>query len=173
MGYYDKFTQVDEEINAFHRYKDADDNNTVKKSVKGIRIYDYQVDTDEDTENHDTLDSESDTLTVNITSSPRFKAYFICADGSERALTPTEMANLKISYEYDAESGDKVSFGNAGEGKTNDFSYDTTTDVITVTNYTDYINGVYTLKATYVGDSVEKFSTSFDIVFERTAPSNP
>ena len=83
------------------------------------------------------------------------------------------MANLKISYEYDAESGDKVSFGNAGEGKTNDFSYDTTTDVITVKNYTDYINGVYTLKATYVGDSVEKFSTSFDIVFERTAPSNP
>ena len=169
VGYYDKFTQVDEEINAFHRYTDASDN-TVKKAVKGIRIEDYHVDTNDNTENHDTL--SSDTLTVNVTSSPRFKAYFICADGSERQLTASELAKLNITYTYDAESGDKVSFGNNGDN--NDFSYDTATDVITVDNYAaNYIQGVYTLTATYVEDNTDKYSADFGIVFERTAPSNP
>ena len=170
VGYYDKFTQVDEEINSFHRCTDTNDNNTVKKSVKGIRIEDYHVDTDTNTDKHDTVDN--DVLTVHVAEPDRFKAYFICADGSERQLTASELAKLNITYTYDAESGDKVSFGNNGDN--NDFSYDTATDVITVDNYAaNYIQGVYTLTATYVEDNTDKYSADFDIVFERTAPSNP
>lgn len=161
VGYYDKFTQVDEEINKFYKL-DSSKNNT---TVKGIRVDDYHVNTDSSATSHDTLTGE--TLTVNVKTSPRFKAYFICVDGSERALTADELAKLNITYTYNSESGDKESFGNATSPDVNDFSYNETTDVITVANYKDttYKNGVYTLKATY--DS--KYSDEFDIVFERTA----
>lgn len=94
--------------------------------------------------------------------------YTSDVDGSERALTADELAKLNITYNYDTESGDKESFGNAGEN--NDFLYNTGTSIITVHNYAaNYKNGVYTLKATYVDNGENKYSDEFDIVFERTA----
>ena len=160
VGYYDKFTQVDEEINSFHRFTDASDN-TVKKAVKGIRVEDYKVDTNDSTTNHDTLDNG--TLTVDITESPRFKAYFIYADGSEKQITDEELEKFVISYTY--VENDNEHFGHQTSPAVNDFSYDTANDKITVENYTTYKNGVYTLKATYDN----KFSDDFDIVFERVS----
>ena len=167
VAYYDKFTQVDEEINSFHRCTDTNDNNTVKKSVKGIRIEDYHVDTDANTDKHDTVDN--DILTVRVAEPDRFKAYFICADGSERQLTSSELAKLNITYVYDDESGDNPSFGHADtdNGETNDFVYYPDTDYIWLNHYDTYKNGVYTLTATYVEDNINKYSTNFDIVFER------
>ena len=87
-------------------------------------------------------------------------------DGSEKQITdPTELAKFEITYQYDEESGDDEHFGNQADESDNDFSYNTTSDVITVRNYTArYKNGVYTLKATYDG----KFSANFDIVFEKS-----
>lgn len=161
INYYDKFTQVDNEINSFHQYTDT--NNDKQKSVKGIRVEDYHVDTDDSTTNHDTLDG--DEITVYIADSPRFKAYFVMADGSERALTSEELAKLVISYTYVENSGDDEHFGHQTAPAVNDFSYNETNDVIMVANYTTYKNGVYTLKATYDG----KFSDDFDIVFERAS----
>lgn len=168
VGYYDKFTQVDEEVNTFYKRGDGTNGTDYGRNytVKGIRVEDYHVDITTQT-NPDTIDG-SDTLTVNVGVPARFKAYFICVDGSERALTADELAKLNITYNYDTESGDKESFGNAGEN--NDFLYNTGTSIITVHNYAaNYKNGVYTLKATYVDNGENKHSDEFDIVFERTA----
>ncbi len=160
VAYYDKFSQVKEAVNQFYTL----DANKANKTIKGIRVEDYKVDTspgnDKDTLNGDTL------TTMNLQQSPRFKAYYIYADGSEEKITSaTELAKFVISYEYDDTSRDDEHFGHQTTAADNDFQYNTETDVITVANYADrYKNGVYTLKATY--DS--KFSANFDIVFERS-----
>ena len=115
---------------------------------------DYKVDTETET-SPDTLTSGA--LTVDITDSPRFKAYFIMTDGSEQRITSTtELTKFVIKYDYDDTSKDLASFET-------DFSYDTDADKITVDDYNTYQKGVYTLTATYDG----KFSVHFDIVFER------
>ena len=169
VGYYDKFTQVDEEINKFYKLGNGENGTTAGENltVKGIRVDDYSVDTDDTTTNHDTLDTAADTLTVAVTQPTRFKAYWIMVDGSEKQITDTnELAKLVISYKYDENSGDDEHFGNQSNESDNDFSYNTTSDVITVKNYAArYKNGVYTLKATYDG----KYSANFDIVFERAS----
>ena len=84
-------------------------------------------------------------------------------------LEDSELAKLNITYVYDDESGDNPSFGHADtdNGETNDFVYYPDTDYIWLNHYDTYKNGVYTLTATYVEDNINKYSTNFDIVFER------
>ena len=77
-------------------------------------------------------------------------AYFIYLDGSERAMTAAEKANLVFSFTTQDE----------GETFDNDFSFDANTHKITVANPSNYKNSVYTLNAVYDG----KFRTDADIV---------
>jgi len=169
VEYYDKFTQVDEKINKFYKLGNGENGTTAGENltVKGIRVDNYSVDTDPEKIDRDILDTTNDKLTVDVERPTRFKAYWIMMDGSEKQITNSaELAKFEITYEYDNESGDDKHFGNQADESDNDFSYNTTSDVITVENYTArYKNGVYTLKATYDG----KFSANFDIVFERAS----
>ena len=162
VGYYDKFTQVDEEINSFHRYTDTDDN-TVKKSVKGIRIADYKQKGTGD--NGDTNDSG--VMTVNVAD---LTIYKIMSDGSEVAMTPAEKSaidadDISVTYTY-AENDDKKFGGDstATPAVPAQFSYANKT--ITVTDAGTFLKGVYTLEANYKG-----FKSKFDIVFLREAPT--
>ena len=152
-GYYDKFSQVKEAVNQFYTL----DSDKTNKTVKSVRVEDYKVDTVSNTD-MDSVDGNGTLTTMSLLTSPRFKAYYIYADGSEAPITSTtELAKFVIKYEYDSTSEDNASFAT-------DFSYDETNDQIGVANYSTYKNGVYTLKATYDG----KFSANFDIVFERS-----
>ena len=154
VGYYDKFSQVDEEINKFYT---LDENTKANKTIKGIRVEDYKVDAPTSGNDKDSINN-GNLITQALTTSPRFKAYYIYADGSEAKITDTnELGKFVISYKYDSTSGDKASFAT-------DFSYNSTSKQIQVNNYSNYKNGVYTLKATYDN----KFTTNFDIVFERS-----
>ena len=186
VGYYDKFSQVDTNVNQFYQL-----NSTTKanKTIKGIRIADYhQV---------GTTGNEFDTVEVNDTSTnpvtlieklmtvpvSRLTIYKIMSDGSEVAMTDSEKAaltgtNFIVSYTYDSESGDKESFGHATSPATNDFSYDNTDEdsndlgknpSIVVHNSQKYENGVYTLKAKYKTDANTEFTTTFDLVFLRSS----
>ena len=156
MDYYDKFTQVDENINKF--YKRGDGTNGTKLgtnyTVKGIRIEDYHqkgkgVDGDTDVD---------DKMTVNVSD---LTIYKIMSDGSEAAMTPEEKAaltNFNITYNY--AEGDKQEFGGASSPAVvpKQFSYNN--NKITVTGASTFAKGVYTLNASYNG-----WSTKFDIVF--------
>ena len=157
VGYYDKFTQVDEEINSFHRYTDT--NSVKQEAIKGIRIADYkQKGTGE---NGDT--NGSDVMTINVAD---LTIYKIMSDGSEVAMTDEEKAaiasaDMNITYAF-AEKDDKH-FGGDSETETPipaQFSYDSTNKRITVTGAETFVKGVYTLKANYKG-----FADEFDIVF--------
>ena len=156
VDYYDKFTQVDENINKF--YKRGDGTNGTKLgtnyTVKGIRIEDYHqkgkgVDGDTDVD---------DKMTVNVSD---LTIYKIMSDGSEAAMTPEEKAaltNFNITYNY--AEGDKQEFGGASSPAVvpKQFSYNN--NKITVTGASTFAKGVYTLNASYNG-----WSTKFDIVF--------
>ena len=181
VAYYDKFSQVDTNVNKFYQL-----NSTTKanKTIKGIRIADYhQVGTTGN--EYDTNNIVIDNTTNPVTTTDKMTVpviymtiYKIMSDGSEVEMTLAEKqalttTNFVVSYEYDSTSGDKESFGNTTNHESDDFSYNSSLDAsenhtypsIIVNNAQNYKNGVYTLKATYNG----KFTTNFDIVFKRTS----
>ena len=88
----------------------------------------------------------SSNSTIKITSDDNFKAKLVYADGTERDVTD----KTKITIDTKSISG---------------LSFDSNTHVLTITTPSDHTNKVYTLTATY--DS--KFTTTFDLVFERTS----
>ena len=88
-------------------------------------------------------------------------AYFIYLDGSERAMTAEEKANLVFSFTTQDE----------GETFDNDFSFNANMHKITVANPSNYKNRVYKLNAKY-GD---KFLSEVNIAFGdgATTPVTP
>lgn len=139
VEYYDKFSHVDTKVNKFYQ---LDENTKKNKTVKGIRVKDIT-----------NVGTSSDT-TINVTGNSDFKLYFIYVDGTESEITEiAEKAKLIINY-----SGTDTTFGDS----TNGFSF--TSPNITIKANTNFKDKVYTLNATY--DS--KFTTTFDLVFERT-----
>ena len=138
VAYYDKFTHVDTTVNKFYQLNDSNQNTT----VKGIRVKDItNVDTD-------------DNVTINQ-DSPNLKLYFIYVDGTEREITDTtEKAKLRFTYE-----GSNTTFNNPSTG----FSPSTTESSFTIYSNNAFKDNIYTLKATYD----DRFSTNFDLVFER------
>jgi len=139
VGYYDKFSQVDEEINKFYT---LDSTTKANKTIKGIRIADY----------HSTLTSGA----LNLNGS-NLTVYAIYADGSEGELNSTEKA--KITFNYTDVTGEPAPFTPtlSGDSKT-----------LTVSDVTAYTGNVYTITATYPYDSDTDFTATFDLVFSRT-----
>ena len=181
VAYYDKFSQVDEEINKFYTL----DINKKNTTVKGIRIADYHqvgttpigstaADTVEVTDDTTNPATTTQTMTVPV---GNLKIFKIMSDGSEVAMTSAEKAaltNFNITYTYDSNSGDKREFGGkAAEGADPavpaQFSYNTSDKQIVVTDAADFQNGVYTLKAKYKTDANTEFTTTFDLVFLRSS----
>ena len=78
VGYYDKFSQVDEEVNRFYKLESG-----ANKTIKGIRIADY----------HSTATSGELALTGSD-----LTIYAIYADGTEGELNSTEKAKITFSY---------------------------------------------------------------------------
>ena len=168
VGYYDKFSQVDEEINKFYT---LDENTKANKTIKGIRIADYhQIGTTGD--NADTVDVTDNSVTTQTMAVPvgNLKIYKVYVDGTEELMSTADYAalnstNFNITYTYDSTTGDKREFG--GKAADDDpailaqFSYANNT--ITVIDASDFENGVYTLNADYKG-----FTAKFDLVFSRT-----
>ena len=158
VAYYDKFSQVETKINSFHRYTDENDNR--QNTVKGIRVElrgKVQIPASGNSEiSVNTVNDEA--FAWYKSDSCRFNAYFINADGSERAMTEDEKAKLVISY---TASGDDDKFAKSDTG----FSFDDDNKKIIIKNPSDYAKHVYTLKATYDG----KFTSNFDIVFGSTS----
>ena len=114
------------------------DNSKQNNTIKGIRVKDI---TNVDTDANVTIDQSSDKL----------KLYFIYVDGTEREVTETsEKQKLRFTYE--------------GNDTTFPTKFSTTVSGFTITSHTDFKDNIYTLKATYDN----KFSTNFDLVFERT-----
>lgn len=139
VAYYDKFSHVNEEINKFYTL-DASKNNT---TAKGIRVeFNGKVNT--------SGTATIDTAQANSTSAKTFNAWFINVDGTEHAMSADEKANLVISDPSNEFSSN--------------FSYNSTSHQLLISNTSSYANNVNTLTATY--DS--KFITTFDLVFERT-----
>ena len=161
VGYYDKISQADEEINNFYT---LDENTRANKTVKGIRIADYHqvgtTGTGADT-------NASDTMTV---PAENLKIYKIMSDGSEVAMTSEEKAaltNFDITYTYDSATGDKREFGGraaSGDDQAVPAQFSYADNTITVTDASAFENGVYTLNANYNG-----FKATFDIVFLRSS----
>lgn len=181
VGYYDKFSQVDTNVNQFYQL-----NSTTKanKTIKGIRIADYhQVGTTG--EGADTVDVIGDSVDPPVTTQTmtvlvdNLKIYKIYVDGTEELMSNDDYAalsdtNFNITYTYDSESGDKREFGGkAAEGNDpaipNQFSYSKANKQITVTKASDFENGVYTLTATYTPKQGTTFTTNFDLVFLRSS----
>ena len=148
VSYYDKFTQVDTEINKFYHTE----NNAVT-TVKGIRV---ELRGKIRLPESGSTASEFMTATANDEALDRFSttdsvlnAYFINVDGTERAMTAEEKEKLVLSFLTDDEE----------ETFDEDFSYDSSTHTITIENAESYANHVYRLTAVYD----EKFSSVFDI----------
>ena len=78
VGYYDKFSQVDTEVNKFYKLESG-----ANKTIKGIRIADY----------HSTATSGELALTGSD-----LTIYAIYADGTEGELNSTEKAKITFSY---------------------------------------------------------------------------
>ena len=150
VSYYDKFSQVDTEINSFHQYEN--ENGDLTQSVKGIRLeFRGKVQIPASGNAEVTVNTANDEAFARQDSSAcLLNAYFIYLDGSERAMTAAEKANLVFSFTTQDE----------GETFDNDFSFDANTHKITVANPSNYKNSVYTLNAVYDG----KFRTDADIV---------
>ncbi len=147
VGYYDKFSQVDEEINKFYT---LDENTKANKTIKGIRIADYHQTgnvANGDTDNDGKMEVNVDDLTI----------YKIMSDGTEVPMTSTEKADISVTYTYAADD-DKKFGGDSANSVPAQFSY--ANQKITVTGASTFAKGVYTLNANYKG-----FTTSFDIVF--------
>ena len=114
------------------------DNSNQNTTVKGIRVKDI---TNVDTDAAVTIDQSNADL----------KLYFIYVDGTEREITDTaEKAKLSFTYE--------------GSDTTFTTKFTTTESSFTITADSGFKDKIYTLKATYDG----RFSTNFDLVFERT-----
>ena len=144
VAYYDKFSHVDEEINKFYRL-DASKNNT---TAKGIRVeFNGKVNT--------SGTATIDTAQANSTSANTFNAWFINVDGTEREMTATEKANLVIS--------DPTSQFESGN-----FNFIDSSKQIQISNTSNYVNKVFTLKAVYKKDTTDLFETTFDLVFARS-----
>lgn len=140
-----------DEVEYYDKFSHVDTNvnkfykleNGENKTVKGIRIKDIN-----------NINTSSDT-TINVTSDSNFKLYFIYVDGTESEISDTtEKAKLNITY-----TGSDTTFGNSTTG----FSFSNNT--ITIKENEEFKDKVYTLNATYDG----KFTTTFDLVFERTS----
>ena len=184
VAYYDKFSQVDEEINKFYTL----DINKKNTTVKGIRIADYHqvgtttigstaADTVEVTDDTTNPATTTQTMTVPV---GNLKIFKIMSDGSEVAMTDSEKAaltgtNFIVSYKYDSTSGDAESFGHQENANDNDFSYNNSAEdedepgkypSIVIKNVQRYTNGVYTLTAIYTEQTIN-FTTTFDIVFSQ------
>jgi len=147
VGYYDKFSQVDEEINKFYT---LDENTKANKTIKGIRIADYHQTgnvANGDTDNDGKMEVNVDDLTI----------YKIMSDGTEVPMKSTEKADISVTYTYAADD-DKKFGGDSANSVPAQFSY--ANQKITVTGASTFAKGVYTLNANYKG-----FTTSFDIVF--------
>ena len=144
VAYYDKFSHVDEEINKFYTL-DASKNNT---TAKGIRV---EFNGKADTSSIATIYTAQD----NSTSANTFNAWFINVDGTEREMTATEKANLVIS--------DPNSQFTSG-----DFVFNDSSKQIQISNTSNYVNKVFTLKAVYKKDTTDLFETTFDLVFARS-----
>ena len=149
VEFYDKFSQVDTEVNRFYSLDTNHDNQ--HRTVKGIRIEDYHVKKTDVVVN--------DLLTVALPQNADFKAYMIMIDGSERLMTREEKKQLLLSYVYDKDSKDDISFGGNADTEKNDFSYDADHDYIKVANASHHKDCVYTLTADYHG-----YRTEFDLV---------
>ncbi len=147
VAYYDKFSEVQENINTFYSL----DNDNKHETIKGIRIAEYHVDKTKDDISGD------DTLTVSLTDNTRFKAYMVLADGSERAMTDDEIKKLGISYTY--KTHDDKNFGSYTDKTKNDFSYDNANDKIKVNNSSRYNDEIYTLTAKY-----NSYETDFELI---------
>ena len=161
VDYYDKFTQVDENINKFYKRGDGTNGTTLgtNYTVKGIRIADYHQ--TGNVTNGDT--NASDVMTVKVSS---LDIYKIMSDGSEAAMTSAEKAaltNFNITYHY--AEGDKQEFGGASSPTVVQakFSYNSGTKDITINDASTFAKGVYTLNASYNG-----WNAKFDIVFARS-----
>ena len=170
VGYYDKFSQVDTEVNKFYKLESG-----ANKTIKGIRIADYhQIGTTGD--NADTVDVTDNSVDPPVTTQTmavpvgNLKIYKVYVDGTEELMSTADYAalnstNFNITYTYDFTTGDKREFG--GKAADDDpaipaqFSYANNT--ITVIDASDFENGVYTLNADYKG-----FTAKFDLVFSRT-----
>ena len=114
------------------------DNSNQNTTVKGIRVKDI---TNVDTDAAVTIDQSNADL----------KLYFIYVDGTEREITDrAEKAKLSFTYE--------------GSDTTFTTKFTTTESSFTITADSGFKDKIYTLKATYDG----RFSTNFDLVFERT-----
>lgn len=143
VGYYDKSSKTDTNINRFYLL----DENKQNVAVKGIRIEDYHQ-TGRTGENADT-DAASDQLTVPL---DRLKAYVVYLDGSERLMSETEKQALDITYLLSNNNGERL----------NDFAF--SDGSVIVRNVSRHANNVYTLNAAYNG-----FQTKFDLVLERSS----
>ena len=142
VAYYDKFSQVDTEINSFH-------------GIKGIRIEDYG--------SVAPVDANGDTTAVVHTNADKFKAYIIYHDGSETLMTDEQKQKLMIDMKSTS-----VPLVPLNTPKQNgDFAYSNVTDdpTITITNAERYANGIYPMKATYKPtDNGHTFETEFDLI---------
>ena len=152
VAYYDKFSQVDEEINKFYKRGDGTSDTTLGQNytIKGIRIADYHQTgnvANGDTDNDGKMEVNVDDLTI----------YKIMSDGTEVPMTSTEKADISVTYTYAADD-DKKFGGDSANSVPAQFSY--ANQKITVTGASTFAKGVYTLNANYKG-----FTTSFDIVF--------
>ena len=143
VGYYDKFSQVDTKVNKFYQLNTDKENIT----LKGIRVENYFVSV------ADHLNNAAD-ATINVSGNGAFQAYLIYADGSEETMV-NEKTNLTISYDSTDDTTDTFK---------NDFEYNSDNQ-ITVKDYKNYKDSVYTLKASYT-DSGNTFTTTFDLIFE-------
>ena len=158
VEYYDKFTQVDEKINQFHRYTDDDDNR--QKTVKGIRVEDYhQVGTT--AESPDT-DDTTNVLTVPL---KNLVVYKVLVDGTEQPMTDDEKAHLTVTYT--PKENDLAGFNDETTGF--QFGNSASNNPAIIVSYaSNYNQGVYTLTANDDG-----YQAAFDIVFVRDeTPTN-
>ena len=140
VAYYDKFAYGDETVNKLYKLNQTGKAN---ETIKGIRVKDI---TNVDTDANVTIDQNSSEL----------KLYFIYVDGSEREADASEKAKLRFAYE----DGDTDFQSKTGLSTTS-----TSESSFTITAYSDFKDNIYTLKAVYDN----KFSTNFDLVFERSS----
>ena len=147
IAYYDKFTHEDTKINKFYKLNETTKAN---ETAKGIRVeYKPKVTTtvQEADINIDVENTANDTT---------FNAWFINADGTERAMTIAEKSKLDIRCLPDDNNS----------ADTSGFNF--ISPIIKITTPSAYKDTVYTLTADYKENAQIIFTTKFDIVFERS-----
>ncbi len=159
VAYYDKYSHNDTEVNNFYTVNETGGG---INAVKGIRV-EYRGRVPVPTSGNAVITvntAENKNRLWNSLSEGNLDAYFINADGTERAMTQTEKQNLVISY-----NGTDETF----RGK---FSFNSANSTITISDPQDYCDHVYTLTAAYNGYDNLLTSTTFDIAFasNKTTP---